>query len=654
MSDKLDLVKMSIDPSRYECLPPNVMSRTTFVKRFTVNGVWTVDDSAMRLPSGAVGMSIDNITTKTGLVIWFPWRGLNSIYRFGFVPAGHNKTVVVAQGSAVPANPLPQLTLNFTFKHETPLMYQSGDGQIRVSPDASKDFSVTRLVAGAITLVSNAFTIGGTVLVGTLAAGVPNDTRDLAQKAGQSFTPDELVQQSVTRQDSFLNHDIASGAVMLLGSDIPINFSVPNRDNVSGEMGGTEAIVHYAYAIDGSTGYPVHTDYVLRAHAQGSFTVLGSDSLTITQAFFSPFGVEYTFPTGTEPWAMPSDGSGIKCANYKLDPINLLGSVSYDVNMRFYFSATTMNWDTTQTIFRLHAQEIYGQLTPTGNNIDLVAQIPVMYTQVVSITSNTDLLQMVNLRFSHKSLNDGSHIAGTSRGMYLGTLFTLSVQSPSTFATGTTPDSTTVAVCGISVLARANNVYGEGELGPVRVLRLDGVAEGQQIKLQGDLIAECVPEGQVAPYVSSSDRINVKTISVNMYPFLASLYNGLTPLHRIYTLNDYSQLVRTIIPTLTMDTLLQWTNSTYGEAGMQQVVEAAHAGGFWDDLRDGVTGAISTVGGAMQSALPYVPMVLGAFAGGEFGEGGYGGQAAGQYGGHAAGQYGGHAGGQYGGKRARF
>jgi hypothetical protein len=616
MSDrKVGLVQTALDPKNYDVLPPNIQTRTNFAKRFTVSGAWEVAPDPIVPPPGFV-------TTKSGALMWLPWRGIDTIYRLGLLAKGTSLSVL-SNG----------LSYTFSFTRQLPLPYAVGtNSQVRVSPDASSDFSFTRLVAGCVTIVSNAFVIGNTAITGTLAAGVPNDTRDVFQnKQGDALTPDDLVQQSVTNKDSFQNKDMHQGAAMLLGSDIPSTHTVPDRDNYFSQNGASEVVS----IINGSVPVAVTWNNVNNAH--------------VTSRFVSAFGVELSsFPT------LPGPAVLVAPSNSQVDAINIC---SGGVNITVVIGVTNASFthavyiNTTGTFGALlEFQDCFSLIDGTTN----VASINMLPPRVVLVPFQiVDNAGDFNLyRTTHEAFGVPGSIA--DRGLYIGTLVTVKMYSTSydMVSAAHSAPSCDIGFLGLSVAPR--DIYSDGELGPARFLRWDGVSDGQQIKVSGDLLVECVPEGTIAPYVTASEKLNVKALSVNQLPFLATLWNCNSPFRRIYTLSDYMYVKNEVVPNLTLPILLKWIESQGGDSA-----PVAHAAGFFSDMFDGIASVIKPIG-TIASVIPGLqevaaPLMLAntiteaaqhAFASGQYG------QAAGQYG-QAAGQYG-QAAGQYGGKRGRY
>lgn len=603
MSDdiKMGLIKMTLDPLHYEVLPPNVQTRTNFAKRFTISGAWDVN------------VADAPVKSTSGCLVWLPHRGINSLYHLGFVPAG------TSIAGFITLTLYGAQSFTGTWNNETAIPYAPNDRiQVRISPDASSDFSFTRLVGGVVTLVSNAFAIGETAITGTLSAGVPNDTRDVFRdQAGNCFSPESLVQQSVTAKDSFLNAELHRGVAMIVGSDIPIDYTPPNTDDAHRRFGANELFFHSGPLTSIPTGL-IATSYGTR--------------FELTEMFVTPVNFTVSGFSGS---------NLIPGKNYVTDPINLTGVLSTEVGLIINNYTVSAGTDIGRAFVQVDFQDIFAYAQPGG----------AVYYQINGTRSQTAELPVVTnadafeLRLKHDAGYQPAHSFG-ERGLYIGTRIKVTVSNHlRTIADAAVDISFDILACVLQVTA--NDIYVPGELGVARVARWDDVSDKQQIKVSGDLLVQCVPEGSIAPYVTSSDKLNAKGLSINMFPFLATLYNSTSPFQRIYSLDDYRHIIANVVPRLTMKTLLDWTMTEGGSDNDARLIkDAAVAAGFWDDLASGITTGLTTVGNVANTALDVAakaaPLLAMAGASGQFG-----GSACGPYsemsslsGGRAAGQFG--------------
>ena len=112
--------------------------------------------------------------------------------------------------------------------------------QISIRPPLEDNFSTGRVIAGALSVKSDATSTTSAAMSGTLSAGVLSDTRDVP-----GFSPPSLAQQSITKKDGIINARIQDGVVSILGSDIPNNFQpIDLQDTYGPGEAGFEKVFH--------------------------------------------------------------------------------------------------------------------------------------------------------------------------------------------------------------------------------------------------------------------------------------------------------------------------------------------------------------------------------------------------------------------------
>jgi len=564
---KADLIKSTLDPLHYEVMPPTLSSRTNFLKRFTYSGQWNVDDT----PPAQGGTWVGPVTSRSGMVLWLIWRGIGSIARWGFVP---KHTVVV--------NSTGEGYYTYTFSHQVPLPYKSGQAQqIEVNPSMD-DFSFTRLVAGVVELKGNTHSLinagSNTSISGTLACGVPNDTRDIyVNDQGSTFAPTDLVQQSITGKDSFLNVPLEEGAAMLIGSDIPPDYSVPERDSYVASLGGGIETVNI---LDVDYLHPIHA--VPDVH----------ETVVMAQCFISPMGV-------TSNTILPLV---VSYADTPVQPINMYGALRFEtttriINQNYAPSEPTAGSCNMAVIF----QDVYALIDATG--AVTLKEKPSHYTSEGLEGSSWTHSGPADNGRAFKGYHDSSIPGETigNRGAYVGTRVTWQV-------TNNTDKKCVVGFTHFSVRVIATDLYAPGELGVSRVARWDSVADGQQITVTGNVLVQCVPEGTIAPYVQSSENTSFKSLKLDTIPLLSTLYNSTSRFQRIYKHYQWVKLVENILPSLSVGELLAWASETTPEHQAVAIQEAAQAGGFFGDFLSGL-GKVGQI--AANTVAPLASLVPG-------------------------------------------
>lgn len=613
--NELGFIQTTLDPVHYDVLPPNITTRTTFAKRFTVDGEWTILDPA--------DLVIEKVPSDTGLVVWLVQRGILSIYRMGIVQKG---TISYAGNMTYGGIPL-------VYSAELAVPYNVGNNQqITIAPSPTRDFTFTRLAAGVVSIRSTDVPIGSTAFIGNISAGSIQDWRDVCQNSqGLAFSTADIKQQSVTTKDAFVKESLEEGCTFIVGSDVPNDFSVPDRDNYGSFNAGYETLTVLNSISDSSQPW---------ALCWGTF----GKNLVVTHQWVTPWktnvnstsSVPYQWPSSAvDTWEysnfLRTDGNVLQ--NQNVGQINPCGFAGFDITVGFN-RLGLKNSDTpiTGDVFpSLAGQMITLTYTTTINVVDVYASCNLGgYLSYSSWSSGniagqaaygsnytfTDPYQFyvdptshkvsyitpassgsVSHTVSHRDQGHGLEQYG-SRGQYIGSMVTVYQNVAASVTLGTTVSGT---YNGVSLLNYANapgavtppetfwssqfnllqitavaqDIYTQGELGPLRVCRYDQVGKGQTMVVDGTLLVECVPEGTIAPYVVPSLKSTGITSNVNLFIVIAALYNGGGPFKRIWRRNDYLRVLHHVVPTLTIETLLNWA-SEYPDVGA-----ACHAAGIF-------------------------------------------------------------------------
>lgn len=581
-ANKLSFVQTTIAPSDYQVMPPNIHNGSTIVKELTVYGSYSVND---------VGLVNPFVSTQQGVLAWNVTRDTQSISRFGRIPAG----------SVVPSVGFPIIGSNtFTFVQDLWAPYNNADS-VAVTPDMSEQFSSSRLFAGVVEVQSSTTSTTSAALSGTLSCGTIMDTRDVWQQAGaNSLSATNLVQNSITKKDGLLNVPIHDGLVTIVGSDIPVDFSIPNANDQFRSHGGIATI-------NGATFVPPATT---------------AGSSTIVQQMY-----------WITPWDITLGLGGMQ--NLQIPNVGIYTEVGFDVV--YSFPVNGVYYQTPGAL----ATAADAKLADFDLNIRMVAAdayLRVRTTGAIEVTwSSTVSYDIAHLHDTVTRAAAGTFhhhpqvIVGDqfrTNGMYIGTCFWLTVenmQNLNATAWNLPIPAPTVLTFNVKPLA----LYDRGELGPVRILRWDGVANGQTVNVTGRLLCEAVPQGAVAPFVTPGALTDSMSMSVNLFPFLSLLYNGKSPFRRNWVRSHYYQVLRDVVPRLTPESLLTWSDMP------AEVVHAAEAAGIFE----GIGGKLGGMAGGLLDGI-----VGEVFAGGTYGGSA---ESAGLYG-QAGGIYG-HAGGTYGG-----
>ena len=527
MGSALSLVKSTLLPRLFKTGPPNYYTQTAFSKRLDVSANFVVNDA------GLAASTNEKVPTATGLITWQPNRGAGSIYRWGIVPQG----AVRSAGSAN-CYLLPQGTgTNLVFGSATAVPYNQAVTQdvIKISPDLSQSFSQVRVYSGDLRVICDTVPIGNTALNGYFSAGSVSDSRDVSQvnegtgNPSNCFNPSDLVQTSVTSKEGLKEISVMKGIITLVGSDIQPFYAPPNTDQTDTQTPGW-------------TTYSAPDGGVATTLAANVFHVFAN-------AMISPWNVQTT----TTPIA-----GYAPLQNIPTGPINLNGCLDFHV------------------VCSLTSDTAAADASP---GMELVCQFNHIFATCESgtgavpwgctyVTQQESYVQSLGQEFSQAYPNPNVDTSGittvfassprlyqgslASTGIYLGTqiIFQLSNSSSATASTRTYTFNY------VTYQVSARSVYNQGELGPTRIIRWDGMSDNQQIKVDGVINAQCIPEGNIAPFVQSAAMFSDTAHNLNSLTFLAELYNGESPIRRNWTLDEYLTFVGRDLESLSPESIM--------------------------------------------------------------------------------------------------
>lgn len=597
-------LQTTLDPANYNTVPPNLSNQPNFTKNVSISGNWLV------------GTATNYVKDTSGLVIWNVQRGIADIKRYGFINAafpnpafGVTQAVGASSFNAPTSFPGEGAAGNTVYNLAMDVIVPIEDA-IDIAPNLATDFSITRAYAGRLMLVSDTVPIGNTALAGRFAAGVISDLRDMEAKDEQ-FNESDLVQQSMTGKDGLKQVRAMDGIVTLLGADLPSYFSPPDRAVVTDDGSTGMEIINGIQ----TTAIPVSVPFGAAAYCTQPVFVTPRN---VTQFNFTQDSTNYV-STIVRCDNLPPDGRlEVKVSVNRTNKVQQTSSDLGEFECCLYHVYISATQDGTPVIS-------WGNKSSSS-----------MVVQCINATSGTEVS-------SFSCTIDVEPELGTSKYMYLGTCVMFSYEN----LNSTNPSISPNYAPKIDLTLYARSLYGSGRLGPSRVIRWDNFSAGQEIKLDGLILAQCVPEGQIAPYVATSAQLANVALHMNIYPWLNALYNGDSPIRRNWRGPEYTEFIRTYVDALGQQGL---------EALQAKDVGAAQAAGLFGTLAgNALRGAMS---GAMHGALSSVfgtPIgnasgganaVMGQAAG-QFGEaGGQFGLAGGQFG-EAGGQFG-MAGGQFG------
>lgn len=638
----IEWLKTTVDPKHYQYNPPNLRNVASFNQNFTVLGKHVADDSAL------VG---DKIKTSTGVFLWLVNRGLKSMYNFGIVPSG-----LTMAAQELTSDDMPLNRFYFVFNSELILPYSEASGkQVTIGPDPATSFSVVRQIGGLVSGFTDTAPTNIFALNGKLTAGTIQDTRDIMQRKdagsnnpGKAFAPTDICQQSLTNKDQFAASKVFNGVTFTVGSDVELDYSVPDRDNYySKAEAATEVEIKNFDLIS----------YPLLATTVGGLATPEESAAELFSAFLSPWDVGITNGAPVNSVPVPGPQNFVEFghfSNYELPNINICGDMNFDVTLKF---RTTLKGNavnqTGVSLFEVYcsAQHYYMNLNGDGSiRVDhgggetkskLYRQQGLLVTDSEKVVNSIDNLwsQMNNTQTTTTSTLTADHTLRfefdaqrkpTSlgeHGMYVGSLirawWTLSIPVGPTLNTIGSVSAYSSSDYSFTmrngfIRAAPRNIYAPGELGPCRVMRYDELSDKMDLQFTGDLLVECVPQGQVAPYVKNGGQISGITTAPSIFPLISAIYNtNRCPVKRVWMYQEYLDFVETQVANLSVETIMKWMEEN---PAIREVV-TQEAGGGWGNLLGGLGGQLG------QTAGEALGGVLGSVLG-----------SAGQYG--AMGQYG--------------
>lgn len=533
----LDFMKSTLAPRTYKTGPPSYYTQTSFSKKLDVSANFLVDDANL---STAPATFYEKIPTTTGIIIWQPNRGAGSLYRFGLVPNNAQISSNDAPAGGLSAQQrgfIPHgsasllgghVLLKFNSSLAVPYNGTNTGDLIKIAPDLSQSFSQVRVYSGDLRIQSDTVSIGNTALNGYFSAGAFSDTRDISQvveSGGQpnnAFNPADMVQNSVTSKDGLKEVAATRGIVSLVGSDIQPFYQPPNADETDFQSAG--------WSTYNLTGTPM-----------AAVPAVGTPHLVL-EAWVSPWDI-----------TMKNLGhAGVQQIN--VGAINLNGTLDFALTLDI--SGRT-GVDPTVSTYTLKCKFTHVFATCTsGPEYRLHYSTPF---ETDSKHYNQGDLENFNAVFTSSARKyQESFVTNHERekpgGMYLGTFISVAI----VLSSGTTVDVVGQTVYTSSLQVRARNVYGAGEIGPARVIRWDGMSNGQQIKIDGVINAQCIPEGAIAPFVQQAAMYSDTAHNLNAMTFLAEMYNGDTPFRRNWTGEGYDNFLRSVFPSLSVDQIMSW------------------------------------------------------------------------------------------------
>lgn len=515
----------------------------------------------------------------------------------------------------------PNCTVLFELNQAIPVIADSSI-DVKIAPDLSQNFSQVRVFSGDLRMISDTIPIGNTALNGHFSAGSVSDSRDLvadennrssAARTGNCFDSSDLVQMSMTPKDGLREIQVVRGIVALVGPDVNPGYSPPISEN--GIMSrGEEIIVCDEYVTTPGYNFGPAGPAVITTSSMPNDSlhdVKGGESKMLHGYWVGPWDMKSV----EAKWAIPNQITGDPMVPLKPATTDTPAAMPFDASPNTSFKFKTYNIDNVGLYsdpeisitlgFKGAGQDKYPhpQHTDTIPNIDTNNNY---IRQFYGMESLSYVVHFASTYIRHNDTGDvvldydvhddvityGAHFREMdfqrtftfiptkrkNKGTWLGTLITMTVNNSGPLYPMFARVSTAFNVshthypltCGTTnyhkIVVRVPDLYAEGSLGPVRVIRWDSLSEGQQIKVNGVLNAQCIPEGTLAPFVQNNAMFADVASNLNGLVALAEAYNGDTPLRRVWTGDGYDEFLRTAFTTLDLSAIKAWNQPRVTQA----------------------------------------------------------------------------------------
>lgn len=569
----MGLLKSVLAPRLYDTAPPNLYHQSSYSKRI---------DYSLVVAVGPDNSLVDvRVPTQSGMVLWQPSRGASSCVRMGFIPNNASVSVstnthgfvcpkIIANSSNYSAAIQIQMTqLFFNGPLAVPYNNLNNNDQITVNPILAQNFSTARVYNGDLRLICDTVPIGNTALNGYFAAGSVSDTRDVSQittSAGtvNCFAPVDLVQNSVTTKEGLKEIGAMKGIMSLVGSDIPPFYTNPNAD------------------LTDAFGAQFTSLYV---PTFSSFPTTGSTAI-------GPGAGYILSSTWITPWATSTGTSGtlgvVYASTLNGPAIDEFGT--YDIEYRFTFQGLETPSGNLAASGHLQCQfwHYYATCSSDGS-VTWAIDKDDQYVQDLLVIWGSGQSQYGQKNYTLRSSSRLYTTGYATSGKYIGTIVQLAFVWD--YIGGNTNTDVlfglvqTTAVDGQmtpSLSVRSRSVNERGWAGPARILRWDGMANGQNIRVDGVVHAQCIPNGLTMPFVQTMGARSDAAVDLNTLPWLAELFNGESPLRRNWPLDEYLLYLQREMPALTPATIARWSE----DMNSMTLAGTSDSAGVLDAIKD--------------------------------------------------------------------
>lgn len=670
IKDNIGFIQTVLNPNRPTKIQPSaaIAGANAFVKSVDYETTYAVaakvtgpERLTYGVDSGLPGggwKATDMPETDTGYFIHFTQEGVDSFVHYGVVmgsktqfvgiAAAGNSTgivnvanfngltlaghVIVAPVGGVTAGASYSLADQpaFCLCYQQPLIIPrlGAAGGIKVSPELDKNFSKCRMFAGRIDIYSSTIPTGNASLNGTFTTSAIADTRDIASNevsngVVNSYDITDLTQQSVSASDVLRGVPAVEGVVSLIGPDFPQDYTQPSQastDTLHGEY--QEIPITNFNASPWPTATIIDPPTNLPPPRQ------------VATIWVSPWATRFCVSNGSAANGVYNSSSVVGMSDPAYHTYLYPGAINesgiFDVSLRcrWHMNASENNNDNSAQT-RVSFTYIFAHID--DKNL-------VRYSMRSEVKSETkymrDQMWTRNFTTSGGSYTDAFEPPTTftcdlmrmrrpAGAKFIGCFISVTtgwIQAPDTSAAN-------IGFQDMNIMVQARNVDQIGRVGPAHIIQYQKMAIGQNIEVKGEMLVQCVAQGDLASFTQSMVTEGRSTADLNVQGLLFSLFKSNQYVRRFYNRQIYQARIIPWVEELTADALIAQLEGTNG-------IGAAASAGLFSGLGQSLGGLAGPMGGAIGGALGGIGDAL-------FGSSGQFG-AAGQFGSQfsSAGQFG--------------
>lgn len=612
----------TLNPIVYNTAPPiETSSRSDILKDVTIQCQFLIPTST---PVG------EGIPTISGMILWLMKRGLGSLYRMGLVPNGATsvttglsanptlqgfyinvtRPTATFTGGVVSATAYVTATTNIiksiTYTQELAIPYGvANNGQsavIQITPNVAEQITFSRVFAGIVETYSSTVSIGNTTLAGTFSAASISDTRDVCQSPQGAFSITNIIQSSETTKDALMQVPSNEGVVTLVGPDIQSTFTNPSQENV--------IIADGNYTV---VAVPISVQNFLFEQPVGTGTqlplVTESESNATLNYNAAPLGSVWVTPWATvcqtQVNTTNTDGSAFpvysnQVTTIQTSPVAETGMLRMKVIGQFWLENLAVGLGNTVSDFtpQVEIAVVATHVFATANLSGTIAYSTYIDKQTLYVGNAVQhLTQSSGAGGSSTSVEFDPQLffqGYTVSGKYIGTLLSFYVAPTGGTATSAAYNHWAfvgVNIANVSIAITAPDIDVDGNVGPARVIRWDGMSPGMQLDVAGKLWAQIIPSSNLMPYVKAQQMNRTRFVPENAERLVLRVYNASgTLLRRVWNLKAYKDFLLGSAKDISQETIMDWARNDVS------IAQAANAAGIFSSLG-------SSVGGFLDSAL---------------------------------------------------